>query len=110
MRTYYLFQSGNSPDLRGFADDAAGSQLPPEYGPWTLVQQITPDQGWGLGISRAVVAGAILGTGFYRCAPAEQRPSAKPVIESDRGQGTGVYDREGGQIATIKRLLIEKVS
>ena len=110
MRTYYVFQSGNSPDLRGFADDAAGSQLPPEYGPWTLVQQITPDQGWSLGISRAVVAGAILENGFYLWGTAEQRPSTKPVIESDRVEGTAVYDREGGQIGTIKRLLIEKVS
>jgi PRC-barrel domain len=110
MRTYYVFQSGNSPDLRGFADDASGSHLPPEYGPWALVQEITPDQGWGLGISRAVVAGAILENGFYLWGTHEQRPSPKPIIESDRVEGTAVYDREGGQIGTIKRLLIEKVS
>src|SRR5215210_8336200 len=110
MRTYYLFESASSPDLRGFADAASGGQLPPEYGPWSLVQQITPDQGWSLGISRAVVAGAILENGFYLWGTAEQRPSTKPVIESDRVEGTAVYDREGGQIGTIKRLLIEKVS
>jgi hypothetical protein len=110
MRTYYLFQSGSAPDLRGFADHASGRQLPPEYGPWTLVQQITPDQGWNLGISRAVVAGAILENGFYLWGTAERPHSPKPVIESDRVEGTAVYDREAGQIGTIKRLLIEKVS
>jgi hypothetical protein len=110
MRTYYVFQSGKSPDLRGFADNASGGHLPPEYGPWALVQEITPDQGWSLGISRAVVAGAILENGFYLWGTHEQRPSPKPIIESDRVEGTAVYDREGGQIGTIKRLLIEKVS
>src|SRR5215204_1769203 len=110
MRTYYLFQSGSAPDLRGFADAASGGQLPPEYGPWTLVQQITPDQGWNLGISRAVVAGAILENGFYLWGTAERPHSPKPVIDSDRVEGTAVYDREAGQIGTIKRLLIEKVS
>jgi hypothetical protein len=110
MRTYYVFQSGRSTELRGFAEDAAGTKLPLEYGPWTLVQQITPDQGWDLGISRAVVATAVLENGFYLWGPLEQRPSTKPVIASDRVEGTAVYDREGGQIGTIKRLLIEKVS
>ena len=110
MRTYYLFQSGSAPDLRGFADTASGGQLPPEYGPWTLLQQIAPDQSWTLGISRAVVAGAILENGFYLWGTAERPHSPKPVIESDRVEGTAVYDRDGGQVGTIKRLLIEKVS
>jgi PRC-barrel domain len=110
MRTYFIFKSGNSPDLRGFAEDASGSRLPPEYGPWALVQQIGFQDEWSLGISRAVVATGILENGFYLWGPREQRPSTKPIIESDRVEGTAVYDREGGQIGTIKRLLIEKVS
>jgi hypothetical protein len=32
------------------------------------------------------------------------------VIESDRVEGTAVYDPQGHRIGTIKRLLIEKVS
>lgn len=32
------------------------------------------------------------------------------MIESDRVEGTAVYDPEGNHIGTIKRLLIEKVS
>src|SRR6185437_15376356 len=43
----------------------------------------------------------------------EQRPAASsehPFIESDRVEGTAVYDTQGGHIGTIERLLIEKVS
>jgi sporulation protein YlmC with PRC-barrel domain len=39
-----------------------------------------------------------------------QHASSKPVIESDRVEGTAVYDTQGHRIGTIKRLLIEKVS
>ena len=34
----------------------------------------------------------------------------KPLIESDRVEGTAVYDMNGGHIGTIKRLMIEKIS
>jgi sporulation protein YlmC with PRC-barrel domain len=33
-----------------------------------------------------------------------------PLIESDRVEGTTVYDPNGNDIGTIKRLMIEKVS
>ena len=33
-----------------------------------------------------------------------------PLIESSRVEGTAVYDANGRQIGTIKRLVIEKVS
>ena len=33
-----------------------------------------------------------------------------PLIESDKIQGTAVYDANGKQIGTIRRLVIEKVS
>jgi hypothetical protein len=33
-----------------------------------------------------------------------------PLIESDRVEGTPVVNANGGQIGTIKRLMIEKVS
>lgn len=35
--------------------------------------------------------------------------SGKPLIESDRVEGTAVYDPSGNQIGTIKRVMIEKV-
>jgi sporulation protein YlmC with PRC-barrel domain len=42
-----------------------------------------------------------------------QTPSASsehPFIESDRVEGTAVYDARGDHIGTIERLMIEKVS
>ena len=36
--------------------------------------------------------------------------SSKPLIESDRVEGTTVYGVGGERIGTIKRLMIEKVS
>jgi hypothetical protein len=43
----------------------------------------------------------------------EQTPAASsehPFIESDRVEGTVVYDAQGDHIGTIERLMIEKVS
>ena len=34
---------------------------------------------------------------------------SKPLIESDRVEGTTVYDPKGNKIGSIKRLMIEKV-
>jgi hypothetical protein len=39
-----------------------------------------------------------------------QARSGKPLIESDRVEGTAVYDLNGQQIGTIKRLMIGKLS
>jgi PRC-barrel domain len=36
--------------------------------------------------------------------------TGKPLIESDRVEGTAVYDPQGTSIGNIKRLMIEKVS
>jgi hypothetical protein len=36
--------------------------------------------------------------------------TGKPLIESDRVEGTTVYGLDGNQIGTIKRLMIEKIS
>ena len=111
MRTYYLFQSGKTPELRGFTDSPTGERLPAEDGPWTLVQQIGPEEERTLGISRAIVSAGILENGFYLWGEGDQPASSShPVIESDRVEGTHVFDQRGNRIGTIKRLLIEKVS
>ena len=34
--------------------------------------------------------------------------TGKPLIESDRVEGTAVYDRKDNHIGSIKRLMIEK--
>jgi hypothetical protein len=36
--------------------------------------------------------------------------TGKPLIESDRVDGTNVYDPNGSHLGSIKRLMIEKVS
>ena len=36
--------------------------------------------------------------------------TGKPLIESDRVEGTTVYDPRGNDIGSIKRLMIEKIS
>src|SRR5215213_8472924 len=36
--------------------------------------------------------------------------TGKPLIESDRVEGTTVYDPRGNNIGSIKRMMIEKVS
>jgi PRC-barrel domain len=110
MKTYYIFHSQSSPDLRGFTDDPTGGPLPEDEGPWVLARQMAPDAHWDLDISRAIVAVGIRENGFYLTGPRKQRTASKAVIESDRVEGTAVFDPKGDQIGTIKRLLIEKVS
>lgn len=110
MRTYYVFQAARSPNLRGFTDEPKGAALPPEDSPWTPVRQIAPDEEWDLDVSRAVVAAGILENGFFLWGPIDRPSESKPIIESDRVEGTAVYDPSGVQIGTIRRLLIEKVS
>ena len=106
MRTYYVFQSRTTPELRGFTDDEAGEALPADQGPWALDRQIGPDDEWTLDVSRAVVAAGIIENGFYLWGPINRTSAWHPVIESDRVEGTAVYDPRGTQIGTIKRLLM----
>jgi hypothetical protein len=108
--TYYVFQSATAPDLRGITGDPDGASLPAEDGPWTLERQVAPDEPWSLDANHAVVEFGILEIGFYLWGPIPRHASSKPVIESDRVEGTAVYDPQGHRIGTIKRLLIEKVS
>lgn len=110
MRTYCLFQAVSSPDLRGFADEPTGAGLPAELGPWALVKEIRPNEEWTPTISRAVVAAGIIENGFYLWGPIERPAAPHQMIESDRVEGTAVFDGKHEQIGTIKRLLIEKAS
>lgn len=41
-------------------------------------------------------------------APGEM--TGKPLIESDRVEGTAVYDPQGNHLGSIKRVMIEKIS
>ena len=108
--TYYVFHSATAPDLRGLTGDPDGTRLPASDGPWTLERQINPDEPWPLDVNEAVVEFGVLENGFYLWGPTPQHASSKPVIESDRVEGTAVFDLQGHRIGTIKRLLIDKVS
>ena len=111
MRTLYCFRSEKDEQLRGFTDDSTGSKLPAESGPWILDREMPAEGEWNHPASRAVVLAGIAENGFSLWDdPTRSQGSAKPVIESDRVEGTTVYDLEGKAIGTIKRLLIEKVS
>jgi PRC-barrel domain len=41
---------------------------------------------------------------------ATRERTGKPLIESDRVEGTTVYDPRGNDIGSIKRLMIDKIS
>jgi len=113
MPTYYLFRSESDPQLQAFTDDSAGNKLPAENGPWTLVRQVSGDQDWTHTTTRDVVAAGVATNGFLLLTGEDDGggpTSSKPVIESDRVEGTAVFDPNGTRIGTIKRLLIEKVS
>jgi hypothetical protein len=110
MRTFYLFQSEKTSELYGFADDPDGQMLPADLGPWKLSQEVGRIEKWTLGISQAVVAAGIAENGFYLWGPSERAGLPHPVIESDRVEGTPVFDTANNRIGTLKRLLIEKVS
>jgi hypothetical protein len=108
--TYYVFQSATVPDLRGITGDPDGARLPATDGPWSLERQIAPNEPWSLDVNQAVVEFGTMENGFYLWGTIPQHPSSKPVIESDRVEGTVVFNMKGHRIGTIKRLLIEKVS
>jgi hypothetical protein len=110
MRTCYVFQSDANPDLCGFTDGSTGEKLPADSGPWTFVEQINPDEHWSFGVSRAFVSAGIWENGFLLWEASNEAVPFHPVIESDRVEGTAVFNQQGRQIGTIKQLLIEKVS
>ena len=64
MATYFDFRSESSKDLHGFTDDASGSKLPVEDGPWSLVREVEPGERWIYPVARAMVSAGILENGF----------------------------------------------
>ena len=110
MRTCYVFQSDANPNLRGFTDSSTGEKLPADSGPWTFVQRVNSDEQWTFNAGRAIVSAGILENGFLLWEESNQAVPFHPVIESDRVEGTAVFNQQGKQTGTIKRLLIEKVS
>ena len=105
-RIIYCFRSAKDAGLTSFTDESTGAKLPSGDGPWTLEREILPDVKWQESISKRVVLMGIFENGFY---VSYDSPS-KSIIESDRVEGTAVFDTDSKQIGTIERLLIEKAS
>jgi sporulation protein YlmC with PRC-barrel domain len=40
----------------------------------------------------------------------QRQAAPRPLIESDRIEGTPVYSRDGGRVGTIRRVIIDKAS
>jgi hypothetical protein len=110
MINCYVFRSNVDPKLCGFTDSSGGEKLPAENGPWTFVQQVSPDEPWTYHVGRGIVSAGILENGFLVWEVNNETAPFHPVIESDRVEGTAVFNQQGRQIGIIKRLLIEKVS
>ena len=110
MRTFYLFKSETDPELRAYTDSPSGSRLPAESGPWALLRSVSQDVPWPEIVARAIIEAGVSENGFLLWSEPKQEASSKPIIESDRVEGTTVFDPQSRQIGTIKRLLIEKVS
>jgi hypothetical protein len=105
-RIIYCFRSAKDPELTSFTDESSGAKLPPNDGPWTFEREILPDANWTEPISKRVVLLGIFENGFY----VSHASASKSIIESDRVEGTAVFDTTSKQIGSIERLLIEKVS
>ena len=110
MTTYYDFQSARDPTLHAFSDERSGAKLPKDEGPWAIVQEIVSEDFGHFPVARDAVQAGVLENGFYLWGHPGEPTSSKPVIESDRVEGTAVYDPADKRIGTIQRLLIEKVS
>jgi hypothetical protein len=60
----YIFKSETRKELRAFAGDPAGSQLPRNHGPWTVTGVVALDRAPPHNLSRGAIEEAINAKGF----------------------------------------------
>jgi hypothetical protein len=114
MALYHYFRSENVHGVFAFTDERSGAPLPPDYRPWTRVAEFEGDAVWKHAASKGAVMVGVAENGFSlwgvetHAQPSQQL--AHHLIESDRVEGTDVYDRGHSKVGSIKRLLIEKMS
>jgi hypothetical protein len=60
----YMFSSRAKPDLRGFAGESTGRQLPEKYAPWDATGVVRPEKAPPHGFSRATIEEAINAQGY----------------------------------------------
>ena len=80
----YIFKSETRQELLAFADDASGSKLPTQHGPWTATAIIPPEMAPPHKFSRAAIEEAIRAQGFQLW-----RLSKKPNVELSEGPQEG---------------------
>jgi hypothetical protein len=60
----FIFKSGADRELRAFAGDPGGQQLPSKFGPWHAVGVIAADRAPPFKVAREVIEKAINSNGF----------------------------------------------
>ena len=78
MRTY-IFKSETNKELRAFAGDLDGSQLPANHGPWTATGSVGPGKAPPHNFSREAIEKALGTAGFQLWRISKKTPDAKPA-------------------------------
>lgn len=65
MTRLSYFRSASRPDLHAFTDDPAGGKLPAEQGPWNLVREVVPEEGWTSAAEIEAVRAGVTINGFF---------------------------------------------
>jgi len=60
----FIFQSQTNRELRAFASDPGGQQLPSKFGPWHAVGVVRPEKELPFKLNRGVAEEAITSNGF----------------------------------------------
>lgn len=60
----FMFRSGKSDALHGFAADPAGDRLPQKFAPWTGIGVVRPDQLPPHGLRRDAIESGIAENGY----------------------------------------------
>ena len=64
MMRLYMFTSRTKPDLRAFAGESTGGQLPEKYAPWDASGVVVPEKDPPHGFSRVTIETAIDSHGY----------------------------------------------
>jgi hypothetical protein len=60
----FMFRSGKSELLHGFAAESSGDRLPAKFGPWAGIGVVRPDQTPPHGLKRAAIEAGIAQFGY----------------------------------------------
>lgn len=60
----YMFRSGASAGLHGFAAESSGARLPAKFAPWAGIGVLRPDQSPPHGLQRAAIEEGVAKLGY----------------------------------------------